>query len=138
MNSEINTNDYLNAIMEVERVTLAIKCNFEEMAIKEEKKNKLKDLMSNFKEGKVQKDPSLSFYFDDSMFIKFSRKDLLSNIENDSAKFNKELTCLKDNTEVLKKTLIEILLKNNLQITEIDDDHVLKYIQYDYSKTTNK
>lgn len=107
-----------------------------EILIKEEKRSKYKDLMTSFKEGKVQKENEFWHYFDCNLFVKMSRKDSVYLAENEIGKLNKEIPVLKKEFEEIKKKLIEVLLKEN-NIQEFDSN-IVSLIEEDYIKYLNK
>jgi hypothetical protein len=79
---------------------------------KELRREKFKDLMDAFKNGAVQKDAKLWFYFSD-FFMKLNRKDCVSIIETgiffsyiEIANLNKEITIMKKQYDDYKKILV--------------------------------
>ena len=135
MNSdyEFNTGERLEQLMDIERLTIKLKRILTDIKFNDERKNKFRDLLTSFKEGKVQKDLSLSYNFNDNTFITLNRKDCLGNVEKEVANSTKEIAKLKEELEVVKISLIGKLLACGIDLNELDDEIIVN-IQKEYMK----
>ncbi len=134
---EFNTGERLEQLMEIERLSMRLKKILNELRFNDERKNKFRDLLTHFKDGKVQKDLSLSYNLNENTFIIFNRKDSLGNVEKEVALSTKQIAKFKEELDVVKISLIGKLFEYGIELSELDDDIILN-IQKEYMKKLMK
>jgi len=135
---EFNTGERLEQLMEIERLTLRMKNLLNELNFNDDRRNKSRDLLTHFKEGKVQKDLTLSYNLNENTFIIFNRKDCLGNVEKEVARSTKEIAKFKEELDVVKVSLIGKLCEYGIELRELDDDDIILNIQKEYMKKLMK
>ncbi len=108
-------------LIEIEKVSSNLLSLGKELKAKEEKRVKYKDLLSALKEGKVQKDLKFWYYFEDSLFVKLSRKDSVNNTEKEVEKLTKEIANIKLGYIENKKNIIRLINSNKHIGSDISD-----------------
>lgn len=137
-NYDFDTGERLQLMMDIERLFMNMKKILDELKFNEERRINFKDLLTSFKEGCVQKDIVLSYYFNDNTFIKMGRRDCLSSVEKEVAKLNKEITKLKEDLDIIKSGLVNKLIRSGIDLNEVEDDDIVKCIQKEYVKRKQK
>jgi len=136
-NYDFNTGEMLESIMEYERMYLKLKTFLNKIGVLDEKRIKFKDLLSAFKEGNVQKDLSLNYYFENNAFISMSRKECVNNAEKESSHLNREILRLKKEAEIFKIKFIDKMIFKGLDLNDIDDDHVKSFLCDEFNSRKN-
>jgi hypothetical protein len=121
------TNERLENLIKLECLQEKLTDLIKNVKLMETKRIKLKDLMNILKEGKAQKDLDLWHYFEDSIFLKLSRKDSVGIIEKEMQKFQKNLIADKKSIEDHLKQVNKLIEMSNGLIT-------LKDVDYDIGK----
>jgi hypothetical protein len=119
------SNQRLIYLTEMEKISLSILKVKKEINSKEERRDKFKDLMTQLKEGKVQKDMKFWHYFEDNLFVKMSRKESVSTAEKEIGKLTTELSTLKKKLEELKSNLMDLInqnLKFGGDVSDLDEE----------------
>jgi hypothetical protein len=127
-NYDFNTGEMLESMMEFERMSIKLKTFLCKIRILDEKRIKFKDLLSALKEGNVQKDLSLNYYFENNTFISMSRKECVDSTEKEVAQLNREILGLKKEAEIFKIKFIDKMIFRGLDLNEIDDDGVKSFL----------
>lgn len=119
------SNKRLSFLTEMEKMSMNLITIKEDLNLKEEKRDKYKDIMSALKEGKVQKDMKFWHFFDDKKFLKLTRKESVNLIEKEIEKLNKDIINLKKSFEVCKNKLMDLIndnIKFGANISDLDEE----------------
>lgn len=119
------SNKRLSFLTEMEKISMNLTTIKGDLNLKEEKKDKFKEIMTALKEGKVQKDMKFWHFFDDKKFLKLTRKDSVNLIEKEIEKLNKDIINLKKSFEECKNKLVDLMndnIKFGANISDLDEE----------------